>query len=55
MLKAFVIPADLPKEASIEIQRQLIALIRATAKRADNSLTMRIHGNEGTKIIELDS
>lgn len=55
VLKAFVMPADLPKETAIEIQRQLIALIRATAKSADNSVTKRIHGNEGTKIIEVAS
>jgi hypothetical protein len=55
VLKAFVMPADLPKETAIEIQRQLIALIRTTAKSADNSVTMRIQGNEGTKIVELAS
>lgn len=53
VLKAFVIPAGLPDETAIEIQRQLIALIRATAKSADNSVTMRIHNGEGTKIIEV--
>ena len=55
VLKAFVMPADLPKETAIEIQRQLIALIRAAAKSTDNSFTMRIHGNEDTKIIEVAS
>ncbi|NCO51322.1 MAG: DUF4365 domain-containing protein [Deltaproteobacteria bacterium] len=55
VLKALVIPAGLPNETAIEFQRQLIALIRATAKSADNSVTMRIHGNEGTKSIEVAS
>jgi len=55
VLTAFVMPTDLPKETALEIQRQLIALIRATAKTSDNSLTMRIHGKEGTKIIKVPS
>ena len=55
VLKAFVIPADLPNETAIEFQRQLIALIRTTAKRPDNSVTMRIYNGEGTKIIEVAS
>lgn len=53
VLKAFVIPAGLPNETAIEFQRQLVALIRATAKSPDNSVTMRIHNGEGTKIIEV--
>lgn len=49
VLKAFVIPNGMPDERAVEIQRQLIALIRATAKSADNSVTMRVHSGESTK------
>lgn len=55
VLKAFVLPADLPNETARKIQRQLIALVRTTAKSADNSVTMRIHGNEDTKTIKVNS
>lgn len=53
VLKAFIIPASLPNETTIELQKQLIALIRATAKSANNSVTMRIHVGKSTKIIEV--
>lgn len=51
VLKAFVMPADIPNETAIEIQRQLITLIRSTAKKADNSVTMRIHGGDSFREI----
>lgn len=55
VLKAFVIPAGLPDETTIEFQQKIIALIRATAKNPDNSVTMRIHNGDETKIIEVAS
>lgn len=55
VLKAFVIPAGLPNDTAVGFQRQLIELIRTTAKSADNSVTMRIHSGEHTKIIEVSA
>jgi len=45
VLNVFVIPSGLPKEHVVEFQRQLIELIRATARSADNSVTMRVLGD----------
>jgi len=53
VLKAFVIPNEVPDETAVEIQRQLISLIRATAKSADNSVTMRIHGDDSFNEIQI--
>lgn len=52
VLKAFVIPAGFPKDATVDFQRQLVALIRDAAKSADNTFTMRIHNGKHTKIIK---
>ena len=50
VLKAFEIPNGVPDATTVEIQRQLIALIRATAKSANESSTLRIHGGDSFNV-----
>lgn len=53
VLKAFVIPNEVPDETAVEVQRQLISLIRATAKSANDPATMRIHGSNSFNEIQI--
>lgn len=47
VLKSFRSPAGLPKESEVEFQRQLIGLIRAMARSGDESVTIRVHTQQG--------